>query len=263
MRPLVASTALTLIAALLASCSGGDDRPSLIDEAPPVLDEASSEPTPEAATPTPVAPELQTGAFVPVGAVVVQDGFAQSGAIGQVASLIPWQPVVGGWEVDRGQLRASDAVRSSPSIVVASLDSAEGFISVSMPRVVNGSGLVFRFVDSANHWKLLAAPGFATWGIYKVVNGTETLVTDVGLAATRGFVGVAIMLDGERIQVFVNGVLTESLRDSELADATAFGLIDSSRAGLGARFDDVTAVAFASVTGSPAIPTFGPASSGG
>jgi hypothetical protein len=95
----------------------------------------------------------------------------------------PWEPT-GIWGRTGNQLYvATTAPAAAPNVLLAP---AGGYstIRVSLPVVQSGAGVAFAAVDPLNYLKLVAVPGFATWNLYRVNAGVDTLIGNTGLAET-------------------------------------------------------------------------------
>jgi hypothetical protein len=122
---------------------------------------------------------------------------------------------------------AGGGVQASPdgdSPVIALLEQSGSITSVraSYSAVAPQAGLVFRYQDEANYWMVVAAPDFGTWAISHVKDGTLTKIGDSGFALGST---VEVIFVGSTIQVWIDGVLRETIHDGFLADSNLVGLV--------------------------------------
>jgi hypothetical protein len=225
--------AALVMVALLAACSGGGDPPATLGEV--------ADPTP---TPRPVAP---TTAVNPADVGI--EPFAIDGTIPEIETELPLRVESGTWAVVEGQLTTGDIPNLLPYFLIADAGSPEGLRQVTLPQTANGAGLAFRFVNRRNHFKLTAAPNFATWALAKVVRGEETPLGNVGVAEAGAGTTIGVLLSGETITITVNGRPVRSLDDPDLADATGMGIIAEGGESAIARFDDMVVIAIEAGSG--------------
>jgi len=122
---------------------------------------------------------------------------------------------------------ADGGVQASPdgdSPVIAIVEQSGSITSVraSYSTVATGAGLVFRYQDEANHWKVTAAPDFGTWAISRIEDGTVKTIGDSGFSSGST---VEVIFVGSTIQFWVEGVLRETIRDEFLAESNLVGLV--------------------------------------
>ncbi len=107
--------------------------------------------------------------------------------------------------------------------------------AVTFNEIATGSGLLFRYKDTQNYWALVASPTFGTWVLNRVVAGKTTRVTTTGF---RGGKVVEVVMIGNTIQLWVGGLLSTTVRDATLSDATIVG-IKVDRKGAAAALDEI------------------------
>jgi hypothetical protein len=117
-------------------------------------------------------------------------------------------------------------------------------VSVSLPVLRNGVGIVFRYSDGDNYWGIFASPGYGVWTVIKVLEGRETRVGDTGLAPLTDLTRVNVERAGRTIYVWFENRLSVSppakFSDADLADATGVGLLAPGEGAGGVRFENFT-----------------------
>jgi len=151
-----------------------------------------------------------------------------------------WMAVTGLWGITAGQAYVS-APTPGRDLTLIDLGRPNGAIQVTMPRMTQGAGLVFRYRDRANYWYVTAVPGYATWAVVKVTAGREQGVANTGLSPVQDGTTVAVAMRGDTIDVALNGTVRRSLTNPILAQAHLVGLTASGTSAAGARFDDFRA----------------------
>ncbi len=107
--------------------------------------------------------------------------------------------------------------------------------------VTTGWGVVFRYRDAGDYWRVSAVPAFGTFNIFKVVGGVDTRVGSTQLTSFGSTSTVGIRLRPRAFTVFVDGFETVTIHDDAMADGRRAGLsIDSTKA-TGARFSGFAA----------------------
>jgi hypothetical protein len=147
-----------------------------------------------------------------------------------------WKAQSGVWGIQGHAARLVRADGRKAGIVTVDLGAPDGLVRATESVVGNGAGVVFRYRDANNYWSVQAAPSFATWVVVKVIDGKSKQVSNLGLSATHNGPSVSVQLQGDRIEVFINGVLLKTLRDAALKNATQAGLIAGGPSGPSARF---------------------------
>jgi hypothetical protein len=80
-------------------------------------------------------------------------------------------------------------------------------------------------VDDRNYWELISRPDFGTWLLRKVVDGVATQVADSGFS---GGTKVEVVFVGGTTQLWVDGLLRSTIRDTTHAAAETFGVVSPS-----------------------------------
>lgn len=136
------------------------------------------------------------------------------------------------WSVVRGQatltgngrLELSADGERAPLAVVADGGRIES-LALTVDKAVNDAGLVYRMVDDRNYWELIGRPDFGTWVLRKVVDGETSQVADSGFS---GGTRVEVVFVGGTTQLWVEGLLRSTIRDTTHAAASTFGVVGSS-----------------------------------
>lgn len=154
----------------------------------------------------------------------------------------PWQEVTGGWARGPGGARpappAPPGGRWTAVVPTGGGDVAVGTTVAGRP--VN-AGLVFRFRDEDDHWRLVNAQPFGGWALQLVAGGVVTEQRPVPGPAAPG-TAVAVHLEGPWIEVWVDGERRLSFHDRTHEDATAVGITASGPDATASRFVDVTLI---------------------
>jgi hypothetical protein len=115
-----------------------------------------------------------------------------------------------------------------------------GIFSLTLPVVVAGSGLAFRFFDATNGWYLIAeSAGGGRYGLYKVIAGTPTLMGSYSTALVNG-VALKVSCHNSTIDVYVNDVFRFTVTDTKFEGATLWGMVNTTMSQT-TRFDDLKA----------------------
>lgn len=136
----------------------------------------------------------------------------------------PWTIATGHWKQTDHVAFAWD---TAPKWTLIAMDRgvSDGTVSVTVDARNAEAGMAFRVRDQENFWALTDAPRFGTWNLSKVVNGTVEFVTNTGLTRTRGSHQISVHLRGSFIDVAIDGHGAASVDDTELATASAAGLV--------------------------------------
>lgn len=214
-----ATVIVVAVALAVTACSGSGGSP----------DESAAEPT------------VQADDVAPVAALIVADDFAVASA-DLDDQRVSWRTIEGRWSVDDGTLVLRDAPEAFPSMAVTDVGGPDGVISVAMPEIVDGTGMVFRLRDQSNYWSLVAVPGFATWNLSKVENNERQLVANTGLSPIAAYTAIGVRLDGPLIQVTVDGRVRLEVTDPFLDDETTAGVTAEQTGVVQGRWDDFYAI---------------------
>ena len=166
------------------------------------------------------------------------DGFdrAPGDALGSAPAGQRWKTESGLWGI-----RAKEAVLRSPpsaepSVATVDVGRSQGWIQVTGTTVPDGFGAVFRYQDAKNYWRIVAVPGYATFNVFKVINGVDTRVGGTGLTNYANDVTIGIRLRKDEMTFFIDGFETVTMRSTELQRAHRGGLVVASLKGKDARF---------------------------
>lgn len=158
-------------------------------------------------------------------------------SLGTVPGGPPWRAAVGTWGVVAAQAAATTPL-AGRNVAVVDAGRSDVAVQVRVARVTNGAGVVFRYRDPGNFWAVVAAPGYATWAIVKVVAGKDRVVGNTGLSPVADGTAVGVRVQGDTIDVLVDGRVTTTFGDVAFKDATMAGLTAEGLDGGKARFDD-------------------------
>ena len=150
------------------------------------------------------------------------------------------------WKVDSGEwgIKAREAVLSStpsdtPSVATIDIGRAQGWVQATATTAPQGFGLVFRYQDPKNYWRIVAVPDYATFNVFKVVNGRESKVTASGIGVVtydKTNVTIGVRLERDQFTFYVDGRDTGvTMRSTELRNAHRAGLVVASVKGVGLR----------------------------
>jgi hypothetical protein len=157
--------------------------------------------------------------------------------LGAMPAGLPWRAAVGTWGIAAAQAAATTPL-AGRNVAVVDAGRADEAVQVRVAKVTNGSGVVFRYRDPGNFWAVVAAPGYATWAIVKVVAGKDRVVGNTGLSPVADGTAVGVRAQGDTIDVLVDGRVTTTFGDVAFKDATMAGLTVEGLEGGKARFDD-------------------------
>ncbi len=161
-------------------------------------------------------------------------------SMGNFAPGRPWSEDAGTWGIVDGEayLARSGEFRNHS---VIGLGQGDGGAQVRLDKVVNGAGLVFRYVGPYNYWAVVAVPDVATWNVIKVVDGTQEVVGNTGQSPTADGTTVAVRMEGDTIDVIINGRIRKTIVDDFQAEAGKVGVTARGADSGDARFDDFVA----------------------
>ena len=168
----------------------------------------------------------------------VHDSFDRAGtrALGSTPTGQRWQTASGSWTILRGEAVLESQPSLKPSVATVDVGRSDGWAQITATSMPTGTGLVFRYRDLENYFRITAVPQYGTMNLLRVVHGQETRVgstglTNFGIGSTLG-----VRLSGDRVTIFVDGFQTVSYRIPELRTAHRAGLVIDSPKALGARF---------------------------
>lgn len=173
----------------------------------------------------------------------VRDAFDRSDAdgLGTGPTGQRWSVATGSWAIRDGEAVLRSTPTLKPSIATIDTGRTEGWVQVTATTAPTGTGLVFRYRDPSNYWRVTAVPSFATFNIIKVVKGVETRVGGTGLTSFGDTTTIGIRLKGRKLTVYVDGVETVTVSSPDLRGAHRAGLVLDSPKALGARFAGIAA----------------------
>ncbi len=151
-----------------------------------------------------------------------------------------WLGDAGTWGISNGQAYVSGPVDGRNHAVV-DLGEQDGAVRVQLSRAVNGAGLVFRYQSPFDYWAVVAVSTYATWAIVHVVDGEEQVVDNTGLSPIADGTVVAVRMEGDTVDIALNGRVAATVDVADPSEATRVGLTAQAIPGLdaaAARFDD-------------------------
>lgn len=157
---------------------------------------------------------------------LIDDDFDRSNAdtLGRVGA-VSWSSVQGQWGVRNRYAQPLRGVAKGSNLALVDLGTSDGVVEATIYRPQQAMGIAFRCKDADNCWRIEAAVGFGTWNVTKVVNGTVTKVSTLGLQTTAAGTTIAVRLEGTNVRAYINGVEVSSFAAPEFADATKVGLV--------------------------------------
>jgi hypothetical protein len=170
---------------------------------------------------------------------VLVDTFSRAdrtGGLGQAPSGPRWDDALGSWGIADGLALVTDP-EPGANVVVAPMPGSDGTVQVKLDRVVQGSGLVFRYESRRAYWQVVAAPDFLTWQVSVVQDGNASFVANTGTySPIADSTTVAVRSDGASLEILVNGLVRSSISNDFLMHSTAAGMIASGPEATDARF---------------------------
>jgi hypothetical protein len=159
---------------------------------------------------------------------------------------------VGEWKVaaaTEGKVLAQSAQSPNPVFNVALVggtDAKDVDISVKMKAIAGendqGGGLVWRAKDVKNYYVARNNPlGSGSYNIYKVVDGQRSMLKGVALKRTEGWHTLRVVMTGDHIECYYDGMKYLDVHDSTFSEAGKIGLWSKSDAQ--SQFDDLTLIA--------------------
>lgn len=177
------------------------------------------------------APVAITGTVDPFTRADTPDG------LGDLPNGVPWELLAGGFAI-----KANEATLPTPtddrSFAVVGLGYPDGQAQVRMSKVVDQAGLAFRVKGPFNYFAVVASPEVATWNVVKVVDGKSAQVGNTEQSPVADGTTVGVVLEGDQIQVVVNGRVAGTFNDPDLAGVGQVGLTAKGPAAALARWDD-------------------------
>lgn len=161
-------------------------------------------------------------------------------SMGDFAPGRPWTEGAGTWGIVDGEAYLSRGGEFRNHSVIG-IGQGDGGAQVRLDKVVNGAGLVFRYVGPYNYWAVVAVPEVATWNVIKVVDGDQEVVGNTGQSPTADGTTVGVRMEGDTIDVIINGRIRKTVVDDFQAEAGKVGLTTRGPDSADARFDDFVA----------------------
>lgn len=163
-------------------------------------------------------------------------------SLGDFAPGRPWvtDEGVGTWGIENDEARLVESGEFRNHAVIG-LGQGDGGAQVRVDKVVNGVGLVFRYVGPYNYWAVVAVPEVATWNLIKVVDGDQEVVGNTGQSPTADGTTVAVRLRGDTVEVIINGRIRKTVVDDFQLNAGKVGMTVRGPDAIDARFDDFVA----------------------
>ena len=189
------------------------------------------------AGPAPADARTDVGVF---GTIDQFDRPDSATTMGDFAPSRPWSADAGTWGIDSGEAYLVEGGEFRNHSVIG-LGQGDGGAQVRLDKVVNGAGLVFRYVGPYNYWAVVAVPDVATWNIIKVVDGDQEVIGNTGQSPTADGSTVGVRLRGDTIDVIINGRIRKTIVDDFQVDAGKVGVTARGPDSGDARFDDFVA----------------------
>ncbi len=224
---------LVLTIIVFAVFSGGDDEGDDAVDAAPGVTTPSGDP---ASGPTP--PPTPRGPKEPVGSPdgpPTDDFNRANGPVGA-----DWV-TLGTWEVVDEQLRLTEPLDGASQVSVRDMGASDGTVSAIARTPSGGQMLVFRYADPKNHWRIGPVRSYATWGVFKVVDGKSRLVENTGLSSTSENTTIRVEMDGPSIEIVIDGKSRVTIEDPAHQDATIAGFL-ATAGGVRGAWDDFFAI---------------------
>jgi hypothetical protein len=158
------------------------------------------------------------------------------GTLGNAGTGQPWVPVSGTWGTVDDRAATTGGSRETPNIAVVPEGAGDGLTEVTMMKVEEGAGLVFRYLDPDNYWSVTANPGVGSWSVTRVIDGDAELVSEVP-GPTEDETTVSVTQDDSVVRILLEGQEYLSLTDAALGDQLQGGLIAAANTTGEARWD--------------------------
>lgn len=121
-------------------------------------------------------------------------------------------------------------------------------VQVRVAKMVKGAGLVFRYQGECDYWMVYSVPEFAIWHVERIVDCTRTGDTEgdkifakIKEAPIADGTLVGVVLDGDAIQIVMNGKVVGSYTDDTHAGSGRVGITVEGANATEVRFDDFVA----------------------
>lgn len=168
----------------------------------------------------------------------VHDSFDRAGtrALGSTPTGQRWVAASGSWTILRSDAMLESQPTLKPSIATVDVGRSDGWVQITASSMPTGTGLVFRYQDAQNYFRITAVPLYGTMNLMRVVNGQETRVGSTGLTNFGNGSTLGVRLRRDQVTIFVDGFQTVTYRIPELRTAHRAGLVIDSPKAVGARF---------------------------
>ncbi len=168
----------------------------------------------------------------------VHDSFDRAGtrALGSTPTGQRWLTASGSWTILRSEAVLESQPTLKPSIATVDVGRSDGWVQITASSMPTGTGLVFRYRDAQNYFRITAVPLYGTMNVMRVVDGQETRVGSTGLTNFGNGSTLGVRLRGVSMTIFVDGFETVTFRTPELRGAHRAGLVIDSPKAVGARF---------------------------
>jgi hypothetical protein len=166
--------------------------------------------------------------------------------LGALPSGAPWVVQSGTWAI-----RSDEAVVTQPedqrrNTVYVATGYPDPMAQVRLTTIANGAGMVFRYQGECNFWAVYAVPEYATWNVEKIIDcervggeDSETVYRTITGAPVGEGTTVGVVLNGDQVQIVLNGTIALTFEDPDLAGVGRLGL--TTRGDAPVAFDDFVA----------------------
>lgn len=172
---------------------------------------------------------------------LINDTFNRSDIIpiGTSTTGDEWIIDTGVWGISSNNAYLASAATSGNSYTTLQ-GFANGRIDATMGATAhNNFGIIFRYKDLQNHYRMVANTAGGTWNIYRRDNGNDILIGNVGTAPLTVGTKISVEMNGTTLKYYVNDSLVRTDSDQfVLKDEAYFGLA-ASGTGTG-RIDSIT-----------------------
>lgn len=132
-----------------------------------------------------------------------------------------------GWRVTEGSYDShlvANTDDGSTDIAVHDLPTASYDLQVSFETTATNNGVVFRYHDALNYWRVVAEPLSATWNVVRTTNGEDELVADLGLWLYNGPMRITIKNRATFFRLFIDDAFVKQVDAADLGSASTIGV---------------------------------------
>lgn len=132
-----------------------------------------------------------------------------------------------GWRVIEGtydEHLVADTEDGSADIAVHDLPTSSYDLQVSFQTTATNSGVVFRYHDELNYWRVVAVPGYATWNVVRTTNGEDEVVANLGLSRSSGPLRLTIKNRATFFRFFIDDAFIKQVDAADLGSASTIGV---------------------------------------